>query len=68
MIKKESPTQRINVQIQTEFNQAKHRVKLLSLENSYNADDLQNWDAFLQRQLAKVEIEDYTFEIEPKFD
>lgn len=52
-IRAESPTQRLTYQLQESFAQAEHPVPLLSLENSYDADDLKDWDKSLQNVLAK---------------
>ena len=76
IISPESPTQRLNIPVQEEFKKAKHIVPLLSLENSYNADDIKNWADFVERALMwfrKVLPEDYqnkkiSYHIEPKFD
>jgi DNA ligase (NAD+) len=40
IISPDSPTQRLSYQLQDEFTQAQHPIPLLSLENSYNAQDL----------------------------
>ena len=55
LIQSESPTQRLIYQLQDSFNQAEHPVPLLSLENSYNADDLKDWDKSLQNVLVKYQ-------------
>jgi NAD-dependent DNA ligase len=76
LIRKDSPTQRINVVVQEEFKKAKHKVPLLSLENSYNADDLLEWNDFVRRRLDIIisELkglnlkENLSYHIEPKFD
>lgn len=39
---------------------------MLSLKNSYSADDLLEWSSFIQRQLGEELT--YTFLVEPKFD
>lgn len=64
----QSPTQRLNNQIQENFKQEKHLQEMLSLENSYNATDLNDRNDFLVRQLNKVEINNRTFVVEPKYD
>jgi NAD-dependent DNA ligase len=50
-------------------------VPLLSLQNSYNAQDLVDLDAFIDRQLQKTQEQPntaekliYSYIIEPKFD
>lgn len=68
IISSQSPTQRLNMQIQDDFGQAEHKSAMLSLENSYNADDLTAWDEFVARQLEKAEIQNWSYILEPKYD
>ena len=53
MVRSDSPTQRLSYQLQDNFTQAEHIVPLLSLENSYDADDLKEWDKSLHNVLSK---------------
>jgi DNA ligase (NAD+) len=47
-----SPTQKMNIQVQDIFQKKEHgEHRLLSLKNSYVAADLRDRDVFLQRQL-----------------
>ncbi len=64
----QSPTQRLVNQIQSEFKQQKHLQEMLSLENSYNAEDLKDRNDFLARALDKLEITKRSFVVEPKYD
>jgi DNA ligase (NAD+) len=48
-----------------DFPKVDHLVPMLSLENSYNADDLRDWDR-KARELSGLETVEYC--IEPKFD
>ncbi len=48
LIRKDSPTQRLTNQIQSDFKKVKHQYLLLSLENTYNADEV--WE-----KLEKIE-------------
>lgn len=72
LISSNSPTQWLIGQIQESFNQAEHKKPLLSLENTYNAQDLIEWNNRLKRILEKSENRNYPtgifFVIEPKFD
>ncbi|HEY0677204.1 MAG TPA: NAD-dependent DNA ligase LigA [Chitinophagaceae bacterium] len=60
-----SPTQRIATSITREFATAQHLVPMLSLENSYNSEDLIDWDR-KARDLTGLKTVEYC--IEPKFD
>ena len=61
----DSPTQRVATQLTKEFPTAQHLVPMLSLENSYNEEDLLDWDR-KARELTGLEEVEYC--VEPKFD
>ncbi len=68
----DSPTQRVGGDLEKDlpvrqagFPKVQHLVPMLSLENSYNADDLLDWDR-KARELSGLEKIEYC--IEPKFD
>lgn len=65
LISPDSPTQRVAKGIKNEFVTVQHLVPMLSLENSYNADDLLDWDRKARESAGLPEIE---YCIEPKFD
>ncbi|WP_207497052.1 NAD-dependent DNA ligase LigA [Aridibaculum aurantiacum] len=60
-----SPTQRVGSSLNAAFKTVPHLVPMLSLENSYNADDLIDWDRKAREVAKKDELE---YCIEPKFD
>ena len=61
----DSPTQRVAPSLSSQFKTVQHLVPMLSLENSYNADDLTDWDR-KARELSGLEVLEYC--VEPKFD
>ena len=65
IITKDSPTQRVGAGLIKDFPKTQHLVPMLSLENSYNADDLLDWDR-KARELSKLDTIEYC--AEPKFD
>lgn len=65
LITPSSPTQRIATAITRDFATAQHLVPMLSLENSYNEEDLVDWDR-KARDLTGLSTIEYC--IEPKFD
>src|SRR3984893_10766522 len=65
LITRDSPTQRVATSITREFPTVQHLVPMLSLENSYNAEDLIDWDR-KARELTGLNKIEYC--IEPKFD
>lgn len=69
IITSNSPTQTLMGQISEWFNQAQHETKLLSLENTYNAKDLEEWDERIHKILNKQDTNtDISYRVEPKFD
>ena len=65
IITSDSPTQRVGVGLANDFAKVEHLVPMLSLENSYNANDLLDWDR-KARELSGLETIEYC--VEPKFD
>ncbi len=61
----DSPTQRVGASLNTEFKTVNHLVPMLSLENSYNPDDLVAWDERLKSHFGGAKVE---YSVEPKFD
>jgi len=61
----DSPTQRVGKGLIKDFPKTQHLVPMLSLENSYNADDLLDFDR-KARELSGLEEIEYC--VEPKFD
>src|SRR5450432_3388628 len=60
-----SPTQRVAKGLTKDFPTVQHLVAMLSLENSYNAADLLDWDR-KARELSGLDEVEYC--AEPKFD
>ena len=65
LITKDSPTQRVGKGLIKDFPKVQHLVPMLSLDNSYNAEDLLDFDRKV-RELARLEKVEYC--VEPKFD
>ena len=65
IITPDSPTQRVGSSLNSDFVTVPHLVAMLSLENSYNADDLIAWDNRLKTLTDDQKI---TFSAEPKYD
>lgn len=64
-ITKDSPTQRVGKNITGNFVTVQHLVPMLSLDNSYNSEDLKDFDR-KAKQAAK--LDEITYCVEPKFD
>jgi DNA ligase (NAD+) len=65
LIVADSPTQRVGKGLTKEFPTVQHLVPMLSLNNSYDSDDLIDFDR-KARELTKLDAIEYC--VEPKFD
>lgn len=65
LLTNDSPTQRVGSSLGASFNTTQHLVPMLSLENSYQSEDLYDWDR-KARELTGLNIINYC--VEPKFD
>ena len=65
IITPDSPTQRISPAFTGEFEKVKHLAEMTSLENTYSAEDLREWDKRVRQLLGTEEVE---YVVEPKFD
>ena len=68
LISSNSPTQALIWQVSEWFEKAEHKTPLLSLENSYNTNDLKDFDERVQKALTKEWIYKYFYIVEPKYD
>ena len=65
LVAADSPTQRVAKGLSERFPTVSHLVPMLSLDNTYNADDLTDWDRRC-RELAGTDDIEYC--VEPKYD
>ncbi len=65
LVTPDSPTQRVGAGLIKNFPKVQHLVPMLSLDNSYNAEDLIDFDRKVRELSGKENIE---YCIEPKFD
>ncbi len=65
LVTTDSPTQRVAKGLSERFPTVSHLVPMLSLDNTYNADDLNDWDRKC-RDLAETNEIEYC--VEPKYD
>lgn len=61
----ESPTRRVGGEVSSVFETVQHPVPLLSLDNTYNEEELNDFDGRVKRILGH---EDYEYMVELKFD
>lgn len=65
LITEDSPTQRVSGQPLEEFTSVRHSVPMLSMDNTYNAEELRAFDERVQKQLGH---KDYDYVVELKID
>ena len=59
----ESPTQRVGGEPVADFAPVKHRVPMLSLDNTYSVDELKEWHERVLKGLASGETPEFTVEM-----
>ncbi len=65
LVSGDSPTQRVAIGLSERFPTVSHLVPMLSLDNTYNAEDLTDWDRRCREFAGTDEIE---YCVEPKYD
>lgn len=68
LITPESPTQRVSSDLTEDFPTVEHLTPMLSLDNSYNAEDLQDFDERIKNYLGMDKDIEIAYAVEPKFD
>ena len=68
LIVPDSPTQRVGSDLTGDFQSVPHLVPMLSLGNSYNAEDLAEFDRQVKRMLNLEESDPVAYAVEPKYD
>lgn len=66
LITTDSPTQRVAKALSSDFSTVVHSVPMLSLNKSYNNEDIESFDESLRKLVS--ETEEIAYCIEPKFD
>lgn len=68
LITPDSPTQRVSTDLSGEFKSVQHTVPMLSLDNSYNEDDLNDFDTAVKKLCGLPSDSDVAYCVEPKYD
>ena len=63
LITPDSPTQRVGKDLTKEFNPVKHKIPMLSLANSYDEQDLIDFDRRVKESLPEAEKVEYVVEL-----
>lgn len=68
LVTPDSPTQRVSADLTSDFPEVAHLTPMLSLGNSYDENDLFEFDKQIKRLLGMPENEAIEYAVEPKFD
>lgn len=68
LITEDSPTQRVTSDLTVESKNVEHLTPMLSLDNSYNAEDLNDFDERVKKMALLDADADVEYVVEPKFD
>ena len=68
LLSPDSPTQRVANDLSGDAVSVAHLTPMLSLDNSYNAEDLKDFDERIKKLTALPEDTDVEYVVEPKFD
>ncbi len=64
----DSPTQAVGAAPSGLFQEVRHRVPMMSLDNAFSEDELRAWGERLRRQAPDLDIDTLAFSCEPKVD
>jgi DNA ligase (NAD+) len=68
LVQPDSPTQRVGQDLTEQFEQVAHLSPMLSLDNSYDAEDLRDFDTSVKKLAMLPPDSDVAYCVEPKFD
>jgi len=68
LVTPDSPTQRVSSDLSSDFPAVEHLTPMLSLDNSYNADDLKKFDEQIRKLAGLSAEEPISYCLEPKYD
>ena len=64
----DSPTNTVGAAPSGLFQEVRHRVPMMSLDNAFDEDELRAWSERLRRQAPDLDLESLAFSSEPKVD
>ncbi|MBK6929823.1 MAG: NAD-dependent DNA ligase LigA [Saprospirales bacterium] len=68
LIGPDSPTQRVSTDLTEDLDQVAHLTPMLSLDNSYDAADLNDFDTAVKKLCGLQRESEMAYAVEPKFD
>jgi len=68
LIKKESYTQHVGGNVKTGFNKVEHEIPLLSMQDIFSLEEIEEYVKKIQKQATEANIENQSFVVETKID
>ena len=68
LVRDDSPTTRVGSDLTDDLPAVPHRTPMLSLANTYNADDLRDFDTQVRKLTGREEGQPISYVVEPKYD
>ena len=68
LVSADSPTQSVGAEPTGLFEPVRHRIKMMSLDNAFDDEEIIAWADRLARALGREQIDDLWFSVEPKVD
>jgi len=70
LVTADSPTQRVGIKPVGEFSEVQHQLPMLSLDNAFNKEELQDFDRRVRERLktSDIDAEEVEYVAEPKLD
>lgn len=68
LVSPDSPTQRVSPDLTEDMDQVAHLMPMLSLDNSYDATDLTDFDTSVKKLAGLPKDADVEYAVEPKYD
>ncbi|MBS9783729.1 NAD-dependent DNA ligase LigA [Candidatus Gracilibacteria bacterium] len=68
MLDKDSPTAQLAILTSQQFEKIKHRYPMISLDNTYNTDDIRDFESRMRNILKEKSPEKFEYYIQPKYD
>ena len=68
MLDESSPTARLAILASEQFQKVKHLYPMISLDNTYSVEDVQDFEERMRRVLQESSPKEFSYYIQPKYD
>lgn len=68
MIDEDSPTARLAILVSEQFQKVKHLYPMISLDNTYNGDEVRDFETRMRNVLKEQSPSTFPYYIQPKYD